>query len=40
MVYGSFAANRRLMCGAYFLEDGKPLSHYHITEGDGFAAKV
>ena len=21
------------MCGAYFLEDGKPLSHYHITDG-------
>ena len=23
----------RLMCGAYFLEDGKDLMHYYIEEG-------
>mmetsp|Transcript_3100 Transcript_3100/g.8762 ORF Transcript_3100/g.8762 Transcript_3100/m.8762 type:complete len:164 (+) Transcript_3100:134-625(+) len=23
----------RLMCGTYFLEDGKDLAHYYITEG-------
>ena len=25
----------RLMCGAYILEDGSPLSYYHIAEVSG-----